>query len=115
MSGTGGLFTRKMILVSYFDNAGGLRVGAPVRLQGVDVGNVTRIGVVSDPSHKLTPVEVRMKVITKYRANLRKDSVTTLSTAGVLGETYIDINSALAHGPEVENGDVLATQETPQI
>ena len=41
MSGTGGLFTHKIILKSYFDNAGGLRVGAPVRLAGVDVGNVT--------------------------------------------------------------------------
>jgi phospholipid/cholesterol/gamma-HCH transport system substrate-binding protein len=115
MSGTGGLFTRKIILISYFDNAGGMRVGAPVRLQGVDIGNVTKISVATDAAHKLTPVEATMKVITKYHASLRKDSVTTLSTAGVLGETYIDINSALAHGPEVENGDVLATQETPQI
>ena len=41
MSGTGGLFTKKIEIKSYFDNAGGLRVGAPVRLNGVDVGNVT--------------------------------------------------------------------------
>ena len=33
----------------YVDNAGGLRVGAPVRLEGVDIGNVTRIRVVRDP------------------------------------------------------------------
>jgi phospholipid/cholesterol/gamma-HCH transport system substrate-binding protein len=115
MSGTGGVFTHKIVLLSYFDNAGGLTVGAPVRLQGVDIGNVTNIRVVSDPARKLTPVEVTMKVNTVYHANLRKDSVTTLQTAGVLGETYIDINSALAHGPEASEGDVLATQETPQI
>jgi phospholipid/cholesterol/gamma-HCH transport system substrate-binding protein len=115
MSGTGGLFTRKITLISYFDNAGGMREGASVRLQGVDIGNVTHIGVVSDPAHILTPVEITMKVITRYHASLRKDSVTTLSTAGVLGETYIDINSARAHGPEARNGDVLATQETPQF
>jgi len=35
MSGTIGLFTPKLILSSYVDNASGLRVGAPVRLQGV--------------------------------------------------------------------------------
>jgi len=115
MSGTGGVFTHKIILLSYFDNAGGLTVGAPVRLQGVDIGNVTRIRVVSDPAKKLTPVEVTMKVNTVYLANLRKDSLTMLQTAGVLGETYIDINSAGGHGPEVTEGDVLATQETPQI
>ncbi len=48
MTGTTGLFTRKIILRAYVDNAGGLRVGAPVRLEGVDIGNVTRIRVVRD-------------------------------------------------------------------
>jgi len=115
MSGTGGLLTRKIILRSYFDNAGGLREGAPVRLQGVDIGNVSRIRVVADSSHKLTPVEVTLKVSTKYLANLHKDSVTLLSTAGVLGETYIDIDSSVAKGPTVEEGDVLNTRDTPQI
>ncbi len=115
MSGTGGIFTRKITLVSYFDNAGGMRPGAPVRLQGVDIGNVTGITVASDPAHKLTPVKVTMKVITRYHASLRKDSVTTLSTAGVLGETYIDINSSQARGLEAQDGDVLATQDTPQL
>ena len=49
MSGTGGLFTRKIQLKSYVDNANGLREGAPVRLAGVDIGNVTKIMVVRDP------------------------------------------------------------------
>ena len=115
MSGTGGIFTHKILLKSYFDNAGGLREGAPVRLQGVDIGNVTRIRVVSDPSLKLTPVEVLMKVNTQYHQSLRRDSTTTLATAGVLGETYLDINSAQAKGPEVQEGDTLPTQEAPQI
>ena len=115
MSGTGGIFTSKMTLVSYFDNAGGLREGAPVRLQGVDIGNVTKIKVVSDPARQLAPVEVTMKVIPKYHKNIRKDSLTTLSTAGVLGETYIDINSSVAKGLEAQEGDVMTTRESPQI
>ena len=115
MSGTGGIFTHKILLKAYFDNAGGLREGAPVRLQGVDIGNVTRIRVVPDPRLKLTPVEVRMKVNTKFHENLRRDSTTTLATAGVLGETYIDIDSAQAKGPEVQEGDTLPTREAPQI
>ena len=115
MSGTGGFLTRKITLRSYFDNAGGLREGAPVRLQGVDIGNVSGIRVVSDPARRLTPVEVTLKVNTKYHSNLHKDSVTLLSTAGVLGETYIDIDSAQARGPEAQPGDVLPTRETPDI
>jgi phospholipid/cholesterol/gamma-HCH transport system substrate-binding protein len=115
MSGTAGLFTSKLTLRSYFDNAGALREGAPVRLQGVDIGNVVRVRVVYDPSRRLTPVEVVMKVSTKYHQNLRKDSVSMLATAGVLGETYIDIDSAQAKGPEIQQGDELATRDTAQI
>jgi phospholipid/cholesterol/gamma-HCH transport system substrate-binding protein len=115
MSGTGGIFTRKIVLRSYVDNASGLRVGAPVRLSGVDIGNVTNIRVVNDPSRQLTPVEVTMKVNTKYRFNLRKDSVTLLSTAGVLGETYIDIDSSQATGPQVQDGDALRSREVPDF
>ena len=115
MSGTGGIFTHKILLKSYFDNAGGLKEGAPVRLQGVDIGNVTKIRVVSDPNLKLTPVEVLMRVNTKYHASLRRDSTTTLSTAGVLGETYLDVDSSQARGPEAREGDTLPAHEAPQI
>ena len=62
MSGTGGWFQPKIRLRSYFDNASGLRVGAPVRLNGVDIGNVTGMRVVSEKDKQLTPVEVTMKV-----------------------------------------------------
>lgn len=113
MSGTTGFFTPKITLKSYFDDAQGIRNGAPVRLQGVDVGNVTAIRVV--PNNPATPVEVVMKVTTKYSFNIRKDSVTSMATAGVLGETYINIDSAHAKGLEARDGDVLATRETPDI
>jgi phospholipid/cholesterol/gamma-HCH transport system substrate-binding protein len=115
MSGTTGLFTRKIILRTYFDNAGGLREGAAVRLNGVDIGNVTKIRVVPDKDKQLTPVEVVMKVSTKYSFNLRRDSVASLSTAGVLGETYIDIDSSQAIGAVAENGDTLPTQVHPDF
>ena len=113
MSGTAGLFTPKIVLKSFFDNASGLRDGAPVRLDGVDVGNVTAIRVVS--GKPLTPVEVTMKVNTKYNFELRKDSLTSLSTAGVLGETYIDIDSSTAKGSPAQNGDTLATRDHPDF
>jgi phospholipid/cholesterol/gamma-HCH transport system substrate-binding protein len=113
MSGTTGIFTPKITLRCYFDNAQGLRNGAPVRLQGVDIGNVTGVRVV--PNKPRTPVEIIMKVNTRYGFNIRKDSVTSLSTAGVLGETFIDIDSALAKGAEARDGDTLPTRDTPDI
>ena len=108
MSG-GGLFTSKIIVKSYFPDASGLTPGSPVRLSGVDIGNVKAIQVV--PGRPLDPVEVVMKVNTKYRFFLRKDSVTLLSTAGVLGATYINIDSSHAKGPEAQDGDVLPSEE----
>jgi phospholipid/cholesterol/gamma-HCH transport system substrate-binding protein len=115
MSGTGGFFSHRIRLISYFDNASGLRVGAPVRLSGVDIGNVVALRVVPDKDKQITPVEVIMKVSTKYDFNLRRDSVTSLDTAGVLGETYLDIDSSQAIGPVVKNGDTLPTQVHPDF
>jgi phospholipid/cholesterol/gamma-HCH transport system substrate-binding protein len=113
MSGTAGLFTKKIYLKVYFDNASGLREGAPVRLSGGDIGSVVEIRIIRD--NQLTPVQVTMKVSSKYRFNLRKDSVALLSTAGVLGETYIDIDSSQAKLAEVESGDTLPIKERPDI
>ena len=113
MSGTGGWFSRKITVRSYFDNAGGLREGAPVRLAGVDIGNVSTVKIV--PGKPTTPVEVTMKVNTKYSFDLKKDSVTLLTTAGVLGETYVDVDSSTAKGPEAVDGDTLQARDQPQI
>jgi phospholipid/cholesterol/gamma-HCH transport system substrate-binding protein len=115
MSGTSGWFTPRITLKSYFDNAQGLRQGAPVRLAGVDIGNVTRIRIVPDHDKQLTPVEITMKVSTKYGYALHRDSVTSLDTAGVLGETYLDIESAQAVGPTAQDGDTLPTQVHPDF
>ncbi len=116
MSGSvGGLFTPKLKLHSYFENAAGVKVGAPVNLEGVAIGEVKSVSIVSDPSRKLTPVLVVMQVSGKFRDGLRKDSKSALSTVGVLGDTVVDINSQLATGPPVQNGDELATLETPSL
>lgn len=113
MSGTAGLLTPRITLKSYFDNAEGLRPGAPVRLAGVDIGNVANIMIVR--GKPLTPVEVTMKVTTKYIYDMRRDSVTSLDTAGVLGETFLDIDSSQAVGAQVQDGDTLPTQVHPDF
>lgn len=118
MSGTAGLFTKKITLKAYFDNAGGLRQGAPVRLEGVDIGNVTSISVEPshvDPKKGPLPVRVTFKIARKYPDAVKKDSGVTLSTAGVLGETFMDIDSRTAVKGPVENGDELPTTETPGL
>jgi phospholipid/cholesterol/gamma-HCH transport system substrate-binding protein len=113
MTGTTGLFSPKITIYSYVDNANGLRKGAPVRLQGVDIGNVAGIQVV--PEKSPTPVQIQMSVNTKYQSFLRTDSRVELSTAGVLGETFVDIDSRAAAGGEVKNGAVLQAEAVPDL
>ena len=56
-----------------------------------------------------------MKVNAKFRPFLHTDSQVLLSTAGVLGETFIDIDSTQAKGPEVSNDAELPSKEVPDI
>src|SRR4051812_26325767 len=113
MSGSSGPFAKKLTLKSYFQSTEGVRVGAPVALHGVTIGNVKSIEVV--PGQKLTPVLVVMKVSRDYAFHIKKDSIASLATAGVLGELFVDINSKNAHGPPAEDGDTLPSQEANSI
>jgi phospholipid/cholesterol/gamma-HCH transport system substrate-binding protein len=115
MTGTTGLFTKKILLRAYVDNAGGLRVGAPVRLEGVDIGNVSRIGVVHDPKRVLAPVEIVMKITTKYEDTMNKGCQVLLTTAGVLGEVFVDLDCREATGGPIQAGDELPTKDVPQL
>jgi len=118
MSGTVSPFSHKIVLKAYFENAAGLVKGAPVRLSGVDIGNVDRISISTDSSRRLTPVEVDMKIAARHESEIfkgDKGSRATLATAGVLGATFVDIDSSRASGQPVQDGDVLLTTETPAL
>ncbi len=114
MSGsTGGLFARKLVLRTYFDNAGGLKSGAPVTLEGVTIGNVLKIRVV--PSRNPFPVEVTMRIGQDFARELHTDSTTVIAQAGVLGDSYVDITSKNAKGPPPGNNAELKSVDTPSI
>lgn len=113
MSGTTGMFTKKFTLITYFDNAEGLRQGQPVDLEGVPVGNVTAVKVV--PNRQLSPVQVTMKIKSDWQPFVHKDSKATVKTAGILGESFIDIDSRRATKPTVTSGDELQSENAPGI
>lgn len=113
ISGTSGLFTRKITLVTYFDNAEGIRAGQPVDLQGVAIGNVQSVRVVL--GRPLSPVQVVMRVNARFQPFLHQDSKVTIETAGVLGESFVDIDSKEAKGPIVKDGTELPPGNAPGI
>jgi phospholipid/cholesterol/gamma-HCH transport system substrate-binding protein len=114
MSGsTGGFWEGHVTLRSYFENSAGLKVGAPVNLSGVTIGNVKMIRI--DAGRGLTPVEVIMRISKDRAKDIHSDSKTSLETMGVLGDTVVDIDSRLARGGPVADGAELPTTETPNL
>lgn len=114
MSGsTGGLFTRKIHLLAYFENANGLSAGAPVTLDGVTIGNV--IGVRILAHHEPDPVEVTIRVGAQFLPSLHTDSTAAIDQAGVLGDAFLNISSATAKGPIPADGTVLPVASVPGI
>jgi phospholipid/cholesterol/gamma-HCH transport system substrate-binding protein len=75
-------------VIAKFDNIGGLKVGAPVSMAGVDIGHVTAI--------KLDTSEYKAAVtlsIERIYSKIPDDSDASIQTAGLLGANYIGINA----------------------
>ncbi len=115
MSGTSGIFTTNITLVTHFDNAEGLRSGQPVDLQGVPIGNVQSVHVVPDTQHPDQPVQVVMRIKQRFQPLVRQDARATILTAGVLGESYVDIDNKGATGPPVRDGSELKSTNAPGL
>jgi phospholipid/cholesterol/gamma-HCH transport system substrate-binding protein len=101
------------VLRSYFENAAGLKDGAPVTLENVIIGNVIHVRVV--PERNPTPVEVTMRVGHEFLRGLHTDSTATINQAGVLGDSYVDITSTHASGPAPANNAELRASGSPSI
>ena len=106
-------FAHRLTVKAYFSNVGGLREGATVRIAGVDLGTVKSVHV--RPELGQEPVEVVMTLNPPYEIKIPSDSTVSLETAGVLGATYAEINTASASGPPLGPNAVLKTQPTEQM
>lgn len=110
---SGVIFASKLEVRVYFKNSGGLKVGSPVTLDGITIGNVRAIRIVDKPRE--TPVEVVMAIRDKYQGDLLTDSRANLNTIGVLGSTEIDIDNVHASGKPIANHGVLLTGGAPNL
>ncbi len=106
----GWMSQHRQVLKSCFDNAQGLRAGAPVRLAGVDVGTIRSVRV--QPQNKSCPAEVEMRLATPYELPVPKEASTQVETARVLGESYVSIDGKYATGPRIEQYGYLKSLPT---
>jgi phospholipid/cholesterol/gamma-HCH transport system substrate-binding protein len=114
ISGQIGFLSRRYTLKAYFSTAAGLRDGAQVRLAGIEVGNVERL-LISPYPEPNRAVEVVMRVSRAYQNQIRSDSVAVLETAGLLGESYVEISRGSPGQNVVPNGGEVKTSEEADI
>lgn len=110
-----GLLPHKITVTTYFADSAGLKSGAAVTLNGVSVGTVKSVTLTSAPEHKKAPVQVVMRLDSKYQPSLHTDSLATLVSLGALADPSVDIDSERATGGPLEDGDELKTLNTPSV
>lgn len=102
--------TPSFSLRTCFQDANGLRPGAAVRLAGVDVGRVRSVR--AQPADHACPAAVEMQLQADYEMKIPRDSVTSITTAGLLGETYLEIDVSAASGQPIQTGGQLPSKES---
>jgi outer membrane protein OmpA-like peptidoglycan-associated protein len=98
------LFSSTFPLKADFKNVAGLNVGADVRVGGLREGTIQRIELPSRPDEKVTVV---MKMHDSTRNIIRKDSVASIKTEGLLGDKYVEISFGSKEAPQVQDGDAI--------
>ena len=113
-----GVFGPKYRLKTFLPEVSGLSTGAPVRLDGVEIGNVERISLVprehGKPPEKLHNIEVDMRLDRHYQNDILTDSVATLVTEGLLGNRYVNIQRGYT-GTPIKDGQTVPGGEEKAI
>jgi len=88
-----------------FNFVNGIKVGAPVRFAGVDVGEVKRIKLEFLPEESRS--NVNLDVWIRNIIKIPSDSSVWVNTLGLLGEKYIEIMPGIDYSHSLKHGDCL--------
>ncbi len=115
VTGPEGIFGVKYRLRTYLPEVSGLAHGAPVRLDGVDVGNVEVIRMVPRTQghtvEKNRNIEVVMRIDRDYQDDILTDSTASLVTEGLLGNRYVNISRGFTGVALKEEQEVKGVEE----
>jgi len=100
---------------TYLPEVSDLAKGAPVRVDGVEVGNVESIQLVPrTPGHvpeKNKNIEVVMRIDRKFQSDILTDSVASLQTEGLLGNRVVNITRGFTGMPLKEGQEIAGVEE----
>lgn len=117
----GGLSFQPTYTVSIdFDNPGGLKSGAPVRIAGVKVGRVTSLefrGGKLDQKSRTDDGLIRVvaTVENQFRDAIHEDARWFITTQGVLGEFYLAVDPGTPGRPLLKEGSVVRGISPPRL
>ncbi|HEY1209072.1 MAG TPA: MlaD family protein [Terracidiphilus sp.] len=101
------LFRSTYQLKAQFDNVAGLANGADVQVGGVHSGTVHSIDLPHKPGEKVTVV---MDLDRSTHEIIKRDSVASIETEGVLGNQFVAISFGSAGQAEVKDGDLIESE-----
>jgi phospholipid/cholesterol/gamma-HCH transport system substrate-binding protein len=107
LGGLGSLFGTGRHLRAQFDTVQDLKVGDPVKMAGVPIGHVDKINLADNK------VEVRLKL--NKNVQVHTDSTASIKFTGLMGSFYVDITFGTQASPEMEEDQLLATVEQPDL
>jgi phospholipid/cholesterol/gamma-HCH transport system substrate-binding protein len=103
------LFETKLQYGAKFEEVQGLRRGSPVRMGGVDIGNVTEVAFGEVAADK--KIRVKMDVVKDESRRIRQDSVATIENKGLLGDKMIVISVGNQKLPQIPAGGDIPSKE----
>ena len=112
-----GFLGPKYRLKTYLPEVSGLSVGAPVRLDGVEIGNVERIRLVPREAGKapdrMHNIEVDIRLDARYQGDVLTDSTSSLVTEGLLGNRFVNVKRGYTGVPLKDGSPFLAPRKKP--
>jgi len=105
-----GILGPKYRIRTFLPEVEDLQSGAPVRLDGVDIGNVQSVQLTPHPPDREHNITVNLRIDKKFQDEIRTDSVASLGTEGLLGNRYVTISRGLT-GTVVPPNGVIPGQE----
>ena len=101
-------FSKHFTVYAEFANVGGLIEGAKVRVSGLDAGEIKKIELPARPSGRF---RLKLQLEDKVQSLLRRDSMVSIETEGVVGDKFILIKKGSDEAEEVRAGSTLPSKE----
>jgi phospholipid/cholesterol/gamma-HCH transport system substrate-binding protein len=106
------VFAKHVELFTEVKHLNGLTKGAKIEVEGFDAGEVTAIGIPQSPS---AGFRLTLRISDPARRLVRKDSVATIATEGVVGDKVLLISAGTTGMPEASPHSTLPSRETSDI